>query len=69
MEMSTYAVGKRFIHKGKKVKAIAETDSGNVKLDNGEWTYYGKLTPIDGTTKGFKVFALPVFEDNAKLAA
>ena len=73
MEFTTYAVGKRFIYKGKKVKAIAETDSGNVKvaLPDGseEWTYYGNLCPIDGMTKGFKVFALPVFEDNAKLAA
>ncbi len=59
MDMATYAVGKRFLHKGKKVKVIAETDSGSIKLDSGEWVYYGDLIPIDGATKGFKVFALP----------
>jgi hypothetical protein len=71
--MNSYAIGKSFLLRGKKVKAMAETDSGNVKVAhaNGteEWTFFGSLCPIDGQTKGFKVFALPIFEDNAKLAA
>lgn len=56
-------VGKRFLLRGKKVKAIAETDSGNVRVahanGNEQWTFDGELTPIDGTTKGFKVYQLP----------
>jgi hypothetical protein len=74
IEFTTYAVGKRFIFKGKKVKAVAETDSGSVKIalpdGSEEWTYYGNLCPIDGITKGFQVFEIPLFgEDAAKLAA
>lgn len=61
--LSTYAVNKRFIFKGKKVKCVAETDSGNVKVampdGSEEWTSYGKLVPIDGITKNFVVFPLP----------
>lgn len=57
--MDTYAVGKRFLHKGKKVKCVAETDSGSIKLDNGQWVYYGDLTPIDGATKNFVVYPIP----------
>jgi hypothetical protein len=62
MEFTLYYVGKRFVFKGKIVKAMAETDSGNVKVVvNGEevWTTADKLSPIDGQTRGFKVFALP----------
>lgn len=66
--LSTYAVGKRFIYKGKKVKCVAETDSGNVKMampdGSEEWTTYGNVCPIDGMTKNFVVFPLP-----SKLAA
>jgi hypothetical protein len=56
-------VGKRFSHKGKFGKAIAETDSGNVKLvtANGEEinTSFHYIHPIDGYTEGFVVFELP----------
>jgi len=72
MEVTTYFVNKRFLFNGKIGKCIAETDSGNIKLAIGGeevWTTHDKLTSIDGSTKGFTVFALPVFEDNAKLAA
>jgi hypothetical protein len=62
IEFVTYFVGKRYIHKGKIGKCIAETDSGNIKLAIGNeevWTTYHKLTPIDGSTRGFIVFPLP----------
>ena len=56
-------IGTRFIHKGKIGKCIAYTDSGNLKLamPSGEevWTTHGEVCPIDGQTKGFRVFELP----------
>jgi hypothetical protein len=52
-------VGKRFLHKGKFVRAVGETDTGNVKLDNGEWASHTDLHPIDGQTVGFRIFPLP----------
>lgn len=58
-------VGKRFLHNGRIGKAIAETDSGNVKLlvDGKEvWTDYNHIAPIDGQTRGFIVFPLPTEE-------
>ncbi len=73
MDYPCVFVGKSFLFRGKKCKAVAETDSGNVKValaDGSEqWTFATSLMPIDGQTKDFKVFALPIFEDNAKLAA
>ena len=52
-------VGQRWIYKGNIVRANVETDSGNVKLSTGEWVSYHDLTPLDGKTKGFRVFDLP----------
>ena len=52
-------VGKRFLYQGAVVRAVGETDSGSVKLESGEWVSYIDLIPLDGTTKGFKVFPLP----------
>lgn len=56
-------VGKRFSHKGKFGKAIAETDSGNIKLltVNGEeiQTDFHHVHPIDGHTEGFVILDLP----------
>jgi hypothetical protein len=61
MEYTTYYVGKRYLYRGKIVKVIGETDSGNVKvMFNGEevWTTHTELLPIDGATKGFRVLPL-----------
>lgn len=52
-------VGKRFLYHGKFVRAVAETDSGNVKLESGEWVTHHDLTPIDGQTIGFRILPLP----------
>ncbi len=64
VSFATKFVGKRWLHKGKYVKGIAETDSGNVKvaLPSGEeiWTTFHQLHPIDGETKGFLILPLPV---------
>jgi hypothetical protein len=65
-------VGQRVVYRGRIVKCIADTDSGNVLLsiDGKEvWTDYQHVAPIDGQTRGFTVFALPIFEDAVKLAA
>lgn len=52
-------VGKRFLCNGKFVKVIGETDTGNIKLEDGTWTTYNKLIPVDGATIGFRVLDLP----------
>lgn len=62
MEFNLVFVGKRFLYRGRIGKAMAETDSGMVKmLVDGEevWTDCGSIHPIDGKTKGFIVFPLP----------
>jgi len=51
-------VGRRYIVKGKFHKVIAETDSGAVKLDNGQWVSHTDLQNVDGKSNGFKV--LPI---------
>lgn len=47
--MQTKFVGNEFLFKGQKVTAVAETDSGNVKvkLEDGSevWTISDKLVP------------------------
>ncbi|MFY4731169.1 hypothetical protein [Nitrospira sp. BLG_2] len=58
--MNLLWVGKRFLLNGTFVKVIGETDTGSVKLENGAWTTYDKLTPIDGATIGFQVLDLPL---------
>ncbi len=58
----TYFVGNRYLYKGKIAKCIAETDSGNVKLQVGSnevWASCSDLVNLDGATRGFKVFELP----------
>lgn len=63
MEFKLVFVGKRFLHNGRIGTCIAETDSSMVKMliDGKEvWTDCGSIHPIDGKTKGFEVFALPL---------
>ncbi len=63
VSFSTVFVGKSFLFQGQTVKAVGETDSGNVKVklpDGSEvWTWYGALQHIDGLSKLFTVYPLP----------
>ena len=62
VEFTPRFINKRFLFNGKPVKAVAETDSGNVKvIVNGAevWTDFTQLQDIDGASKLFRVFPLP----------